>query len=79
LEASSSRMNRLGSSLLYDLPLLDVDAIVERIDAVTREDLAGLAEELWASERLSGAGIGPDEEAFRQGVGALCPGAEVPA
>jgi predicted Zn-dependent peptidase len=79
LEASSARMNRLGSSLLHDLPLLDVDEIVARIDAVTREDLAALAEELWAPERLAAAGIGPDEDAFRQAVGALCPGTEVPA
>ena len=35
LESTLARMNRLGSSLLAGLPLLTVDEIVERIDAVT--------------------------------------------
>ena len=35
LESSSARMNRLGGSLLYGLPLLEPDELVERIDAVT--------------------------------------------
>jgi predicted Zn-dependent peptidase len=73
LESSSARMHRLGSSLLYGLPLLEPDELVERIDAVTLDDLAALAHELWAPERLSAAGIGPDEAAFRDAVGAVCP------
>ena len=36
-------MNRLGSSLLADLPLLTVDEIIERIDAVTHDDLVELS------------------------------------
>ena len=39
-----------------------------RIDAVTLDDLRELADELWAPERLSAAGIGPDEDAFRDAV-----------
>jgi predicted Zn-dependent peptidase len=70
LESTTSRMNRLGSSVLADLPLLDIDEIVERIDAVTLDDLRGLARELFAPERLSAAGIGADEAVFR---GALEP------
>jgi predicted Zn-dependent peptidase len=70
LESTTSRMNRLGSSVLADLPLLDIDEIVERIDAVTLDDLRGLARELFAPERLSAAGIGADEALFR---GALEP------
>jgi predicted Zn-dependent peptidase len=70
LESTTSRMNRLGSSVLGDLPLLDLDEIVERIDAVTLDDLRGLARELFAPERLSAAGIGADEAVFR---GALEP------
>ena len=46
-------MNRLGASLLYGLPLLEVDEVVDRIDAVTLDDLRELADELWAPERLS--------------------------
>jgi hypothetical protein len=46
---------------------------VARIDAVTRDDIAGLVEELWAPERLSAAGIGPDEGRFDQALSALEP------
>jgi predicted Zn-dependent peptidase len=65
LESTVARMNRLGSSLLYGLPLLEVDELLERIEAVTLEDVAELAGELWAPEGLSVAGIGPDPERFR--------------
>ncbi len=64
-------MHRLGSSVLYGLPLLEPDELVERIDAVTLDDLGALAHELWAPERLSAAGIGPDEAAFRSALGRL--------
>ncbi len=72
LESTGARMNRLGSEILAGAPLLSLDAVVDRIDAVTLEDLAELADELWAPERLSSAGIGPDEARFEEGVvGAL--------
>jgi predicted Zn-dependent peptidase len=64
LESTTARMNRLGSSLLAELPLLSVDEMVERIDAVTVEDLEGLARELFVPERLSAAGIGADRAVF---------------
>ena len=48
LESTGARMNRLGSELLAGAPLLSLDEVVERIDAVSQEDLAGLVEELWA-------------------------------
>ena len=73
LESTLARMNRLGSSLLVDLPLLSVDEIVERIDAVTRDDLAALAQELYAPDRLSAAGVGRDEAAFRSALEAVSP------
>jgi len=65
LESSAARMNRLGGSVLFELPLLEPEELMERIDAVTLDDLSALADELWAPERLSAAGIGPSEEAFR--------------
>jgi predicted Zn-dependent peptidase len=77
LESSSARMQRLGVSLMYDLPLLDLDEITARVDAVTIDDLAALADELWAPARLSAVGIGPDEDAFRAAVAELTPSAEV--
>jgi len=75
LESTGARMSRLGSSLLYDLPLLEPEEIMERIDAVTMDDLGALTDELWAPERLSAAGIGPDEDAFRTAVAEVTPGA----
>ena len=76
LESSAARMNRLGGSTLYDLPLLDTDDVMAKIDAVTLDDLRGLVDELWAPERLSAAGIGPSREAFGEAVAPVCPAAE---
>src|SRR5690242_7541713 len=59
LESTLARMNRLGSSVLAGMPLLTVDEVVERIEAVTLADLEQLARELYAPGRLSVAGIGP--------------------
>jgi predicted Zn-dependent peptidase len=70
LESTGARMNRLGSELLAGAPLLGLDEVVERIDGVTLADLESLAHDFWAPERLSAAGIGPDEGTFR---GALEP------
>jgi predicted Zn-dependent peptidase len=64
LESTTARMNRLGSSLLAELPLLSVDEMVERIDAVTAADLEELAHELYAPEQLSAAGIGAERSVF---------------
>jgi predicted Zn-dependent peptidase len=68
MESTGARMHRLGGSLLFDLPLLDTDEVMERIDAVTLDDLRALTDELWAPGALSAAGIGPDEDAFRSAV-----------
>jgi predicted Zn-dependent peptidase len=74
LESTTARMNRLGSSLLADMPVLAVDEIIERIDAVSGDDIAALAGELLAPERLSAAGIGADEGAFRGALEPLAAG-----
>lgn len=74
LESTTARMNRLGSSVLADMPVLSVDDVVERIDAVTRDDVAALARELYAPERLSAAGIGGDEAVFRKALAPVSPG-----
>jgi len=79
LESTGARMNRLGSHILGDVPLLSVDEVIAGIDAVTREDLLALAGELFAADRLSVAGIGPDADAFARAVAPLVPGAEAVA
>jgi predicted Zn-dependent peptidase len=76
LESAGARMSRLGASVLYGLPLLGIDEIMARIDAVSLEDLRTLVEELWRPEALSAAGIGPDEAAFTDAVAPVCPAAE---
>jgi predicted Zn-dependent peptidase len=75
LESTGSRMSRLGSEVLGEVPLLGLDEVVARIDAVSRDDLAALVDELWAPERLSAAGIGREEASFEEALGAV--GAEL--
>jgi predicted Zn-dependent peptidase len=74
LESTGARMNRLGSHILGGVPLLSVDELISRIDAVSQDDLLALAGELFAPERLSAAGIGPDEDAFQAAVAPLASG-----
>jgi predicted Zn-dependent peptidase len=68
MESTGARMHRLGGSVLFDLPLLETDEVMERIDAVTLDDMRSLVDELWAPGGLSAAGIGPDEDGFRKAV-----------
>jgi predicted Zn-dependent peptidase len=68
LESTAARMNRLGAAVLNDMPLLSVDEVVERIEAVTVQDVAELTAELLGPERLSAAGVGTDEDVFRRGI-----------
>ncbi|HEV2903164.1 MAG TPA: pitrilysin family protein [Gaiellaceae bacterium] len=64
MEATSSRMSRLGKSLITDTEMLSLDRIIAEIDAVEPESLAELAGVLLAPERLSAAAIGPSEDRF---------------
>jgi predicted Zn-dependent peptidase len=73
LESTGARMNRLGSEVLSGETLMALDEVVRRIDAVTHGDLVALTEELWVPERLSAAGIGPDEERFEQALAGVVP------
>ena len=61
-------MNRLGSSVLMGVPLLTVDELLAAFDAVTLEDVNGLAQQLWQPERMSAAGVGGDETTFRRAL-----------
>jgi len=73
LESTGARMSRLGSEILADTPLMPIDEVVERIEAVSLEDLGALTHELWAPERLSAAGIGPEAERFDEALAAVGP------
>jgi predicted Zn-dependent peptidase len=65
LEATAARMSRIARSELHAVPLLSLDEMLARVDAVTEQDLAELARELYDPGRLSAACIGPSEERFR--------------
>ncbi len=64
MESTSTRMNRLGKSLITDSELLSLDRIVAEIDAVEATSVAELAATFLAPERLSAACIGPNEDRF---------------
>lgn len=68
LESTPARMSRNARSALFDIPLLSIDELIERTDAVTLDDVAALANELYAPERISAACIGADESRFRSAV-----------
>jgi predicted Zn-dependent peptidase len=68
LESTSARMGRLGGALLGGMPVLSADEVIERIDAVEIDDLRDLAGELFGPERLSIAGVGPEESVFRSAI-----------
>ena len=53
LESTTVRSNRLGASLVTGVPIESLERTVERIRAVTRDDLHALARELFAPARLS--------------------------
>jgi predicted Zn-dependent peptidase len=64
-ESTAARMGRIGKAVLFDTPLLTLDELLERVDAVTQDDVAELARELYSPTALSAAAIAPDEDRFR--------------
>ena len=79
MESTGARMNRLGASVLGELPVLSVNEMIERIDAVEIEQVRELAGELFAPGGLSATGVGPAEDAFRQAIAPLGARAQEPA
>jgi predicted Zn-dependent peptidase len=73
MESTLARMNRLGSSLLMGVPLLSVDELLAAFDAITLDDVNTLAQQLWQPDRMSAAGVGGDESAFRRALEAVSP------
>lgn len=73
MESSGTRMNRIGRAVLTETELLTVDELVERIEAVTADDVQALAREHWAPEAMSAAAIGPRGDLIRAAVTRLSP------
>lgn len=65
LESTGARMSRLARGVLFDVPLLSIDELLAKVDAVSVDDVAELARALYDPERLSAACVGPDEGRFR--------------
>ena len=70
-ESSAARMSRIARSVLFDLELLSLDEMLERVDAVTEEDVAALATELYDPANFSAACIGKDEDCFAKAAAAV--------
>src|SRR5262249_1981603 len=69
MESTSNRMTRLGKSLITDTELLSFERIIGEVDAVEPDEVAELAAVLLAPDKLSAAGVGPDESRFRAAIG----------
>jgi predicted Zn-dependent peptidase len=73
MESSGTRMNRIGRAVLTGTELLTVDELVERIEAVTTDDVQALAREHWSPDAMSAAAIGPKGDVIRDAVTRLSP------
>jgi len=73
LESTSARMTRLGKAAVTSSEIIPIAETERRIAAVTPEDIAALARDLYAPELLSAAGIGPSEKRFRAAVERINP------
>ncbi len=68
LEDSAGRMTRIGRSQLVHGSVLTFEDMVERIDAITRDDLHRVVERVFTGERVL-AVVGPfEEDAFAERV-----------
>lgn len=63
LESPVSRMNRLANFVLHQLPYRALDTVLAEIDAVTRDQVQGLAAEYFAPERQTMVRLGPETTA----------------
>lgn len=71
-ESTAARMGRIARALLHGLPVLSLDEMLSRVDAVTIEDVGTLAAELFAEDRLSAAAVGRDRDHFRAAAEPVC-------
>jgi predicted Zn-dependent peptidase len=69
LEATGARMSRIARGILFDVPILSLDELLGRVDAVTTDDVAELASDLYQPRQLAAACVGPDEDCFRTAAG----------
>lgn len=68
MESPHSRMQSLGRSVLFDLPVLSVNEVLGQIDAVTEDDVAAVAAAYYDPAAWSAACIGPRPEPYRNAL-----------
>ena len=68
MESTGARMSRLGSAVRNEMPILSINEMIERVDAVDIDEVRALAAELFDPRRLSGAGVGPAEDRFQAAI-----------
>ncbi|MHB0915936.1 MAG: M16 family metallopeptidase [Thermoleophilia bacterium] len=71
LETTHSRMYRLGRLTVTGAEIKTIDEIIERVEAVTADDIQGLAQRLYQPDSLSAVAIGPDEKVFEKALGLM--------
>jgi predicted Zn-dependent peptidase len=69
LESTSARGSRIARGILFDVPLLSLDEMLDEVERVTADDVGELAQGLYDPARLSAACVGPDEDRFRSAAG----------
>ena len=60
MEGSGSRLHRLAGTALYDEPYLSIDELMERVDAVTHDDINALAAEYFDPDKQVVLKLGPE-------------------
>jgi predicted Zn-dependent peptidase len=67
-ESTAARMTRISRATLFGLPIDGLDEMLAKVDAVSVDELTGLAAELYGAERLSAACVGRGEDCFRKAL-----------
>jgi predicted Zn-dependent peptidase len=66
VEDISSRMFRLGKTLLFDKKVLTIDQILKKIDSITVEDINSIVEKYFKPEDLRTIILGKNMEGIRK-------------
>jgi predicted Zn-dependent peptidase len=71
LESSAARMTRIARAIMFGLPLLSIDELLERVDSVDEGEVSEFTSEFFDPARFSAACIGKDEDCFRTATAAV--------
>lgn len=74
LESATMRMNRIGRATVTGSELLSIEEHLQRLAAVSADDVRALAAQYWTPERFSLAAIGADGDLLRGAWETFAPG-----